>query len=299
LDICLTFKKIAPGLATALFRLIASLPLSLAQKIGRFLGWIAWCLPGSYKQRASINIAFAMPKAGRALRKRAMLFVGQLFFEMPFWWVTRDDKLINRHVTCDNWTQFSDALSLGKGVILLSPHAGCFELLGPVYSSRFKSTVLFRPPRMAWLQDWIITMRSRSQLKMAPANQSGVRTLVKTLKRGNTIGILPDQVPVDGEGVWAPFFGQPAYTMTLVERLQSLTDATIFILGAKRNDSGIGFTILHKRMHQSLSSDPVVAATQINREMEDMIMQMPDQYLWGYNRYRQPKQKLGTTPSQQ
>jgi len=136
-----------------------------------------------------------------------------------------------------------------------------------------------------------VKMRSRDKLTMAPANQSGVRTLVKTLKRGNTIGILPDQVPVLGEGVWAPFFGRPAYTMTLVERLQSLTGATIFILGAKRHEKGCGFTILHKRMNEPLSNDPVEAATQINAEMEAMIRQMPEQYLWGYNRFRQPRAK--------
>jgi KDO2-lipid IV(A) lauroyltransferase len=79
--------------------------------------------------------------------------------------------------------------------------------------------------------------------------------------------------------------------MTLVERLQSLTGATIFILGAKRHTKGCGFTILHKRMDEPLSSDPVEAATQMNAEMEAMIRQMPDQYLWGYNRFRQPRAK--------
>jgi KDO2-lipid IV(A) lauroyltransferase len=183
------------------------------------------------------------------------------------------------------------ALALGKGVILLSPHAGCFELLGPVYSSRYRSTVLFRPPRIAWLQEWIIGMRSREQLTMAPANQSGVRTLVKTLLRGNTIGILPDQVPTDGEGVWAPFFGKPAYTMTLVQRLQKLSGATIFILGAKRNNIGQGYTLKYKKLEQPLPEDDIAAATVINQEMEAMIMQMPEQYLWGYNRYKAPKNK--------
>lgn len=134
-------------------------------------------------------------------------------------------------------------------------------------------------------------MRSRKQLTMAPANQSGVRTLVKTLKRGNTIGILPDQVPVEGEGVWAPFFGRPAYTMTLAQRLQSLSGATIFILGAKRNAIGKGYTLHYKELLEPLSEDPVQAATEINREMENMIRLMPDQYLWGYNRYRAPRVK--------
>jgi KDO2-lipid IV(A) lauroyltransferase len=144
---------------------------------------------------------------------------------------------------------------------------------------------------MQWLQDWIIAMRSRAQLTMAPANQAGVRTLVKTLLRGNTVGILPDQVPAKGDGVWAPFFGKPAYTMTLVQRLQKLSGATIFILGAKRNRIGQGYTLKYKKLEHPLPDDDIAAATIINQEMEAMIAQMPEQYLWGYNRYKAPKNK--------
>jgi KDO2-lipid IV(A) lauroyltransferase len=144
---------------------------------------------------------------------------------------------------------------------------------------------------MEWLQNWIIKMRSRRLLSMAPANHSGVRSLVKTLKRGHTVGILPDQVPVEGEGVWAPFFGKPAYTLSIVQRLQSLTGATIFILAAERKAIGEGYKLHYKEMLSPLSEDPVTAATEINQEMEKMIRLMPEQYLWGYNRYRQPKHK--------
>lgn len=282
---------IGPLFASAVFKSLAWLPLTILQRVGRFCGWITWIIPGSYKNRAIENIKQAFPDAPEALQKRSILNVGMLFLEMPFWWVRRNDTALNKLIECDNWKQFDVALARGKGVILLSPHAGCFELLGPIYGSRYQSTVLFRPPRMQWLQNWIIKMRTRKLLSMAPANQSGVRSLVKTLKRGNTVGILPDQVPVDGEGVWAPFFGKPAYTMSIVQRLQSVTDATIFILGAERKALGEGYKLHYKELINPLADDPIAAATQINQEMEEMIKRMPDQYLWGYNRYRQPKHK--------
>ncbi len=282
---------IGPLFASAVFKTLAWLPLSALQRIGRFCGWITWVVPGSYKRRAAENLKQAFPDVTEEMQRRAILNVGTLFLEMPFWWVRRNDEELNKLLECDNWAQFDRALSKGKGVILLSPHAGCFELLGPVYGSRYQSTVLFRPPRMEWLQDWIVKMRSRKLLAMAPANQSGVRSLVKTLKRGNTVGILPDQVPVDGEGVWAPFFGKPAYTLSIVQRLQSLTGATIFILAAERKALGKGYKLHYKELLSPLSDDPVAAATEINQEMENMIRLMPDQYLWGYNRYRQPKHK--------
>ncbi len=284
-------NKIGPLLATLLFKLVGALPLSIVQALGWCAGWLTWRLPGRYKRRAAENLKQAFPDSTAQTLRAALLSSGQLIYEMPFWWTRRDDAFLNTKLACDNWQQFDEALALGKGVILLSPHVGCFELLGPVYSSRYRSTVLFRPPRMQWLQDWIIAMRSRDQLTMAPANQAGVRTLVKTLLRGNTVGILPDQVPAEGDGVWAPFFGKPAYTMTLVQRLQKLSGATIFILGAKRNHIGQGYTLKYKKLEQPLPDDDIAAATIINQEMEAMIAQMPEQYLWGYNRYKAPKNK--------
>ncbi|MEO6921780.1 MAG: lysophospholipid acyltransferase family protein [Collimonas sp.] len=207
---------------------------------------------------------------------------------MPYWWVRRNDKQLNCQVECDDWHLFRKALVDGHGVILLSPHAGCFELLGPIYSSHHPSTVLFRLPRKNWLQPWIIKMRSRPQLTMAPANGSGVRMLVKTLLKGQTIGILPDQVPALGDGVWASFFGRPAYTMTLVQRLQNISGASIFVLGAERLGIGLGYRLHVHPIARQRDSDPVIAAGEMNSEMERMIRRMPTQYLWGYNRYKMP-----------
>ncbi len=284
-------EKIGPPIITLIFKSLGALPLSVLQRLGKFFGWLAWCLPGSYKESARKNLLQAFPESSPRMLRAAMMSVGQLMFEMPYWWTRRDEQAMDATLQCDNWSQFDEALSLKKGVILLSPHLGCFELLGPIFGARYPATVLFRPPRMAWLSGWIVKMRSRRQLTMAPANQSGVRTLVKTLLRGRIIGILPDQVPVDGEGVWAPFFGRPAYTMTLVHRLQQLTGARIFVLAAERKAIGKGYLLHCKRLEAQLPDNPEAAATAINQEMEALIRKMPEQYLWGYSRYRKPKTK--------
>ena len=283
---------LGPLLITALFRFLACLPLTLLQILGYGAGWLIWILPGSYKRRAAENLAIAMPDASPQILRASLISVGQLFFEMPYWHIRQDEAELAKQVQCDGWDAFAQALALGKGVILLGPHAGNFESLGAIYTSRFPATVLFRPPRLAWLQEWIIKTRTRNKLTMAPANQTGVRSLLKALKRGQSIGILPDQVPVLGEGVWAPFFGQPAYTTTLVQRLQSLTGAPIFVIAAQRNGIGKGYTVRYQAMKEPLSDDIDIAATQLNRAMEDMIRLMPTQYLWGYNRYRAPRKKL-------
>lgn len=281
-------NRALPWLATCIFKSLAFLPLYVLQSMGKALGWLAWLIPGSFKRLSNTNFLNAFPEATPQMLRAAMLSVGQMFLEMPYWWVRRNDRALNRTVAPADWQLFEAALAKGKGVILLSPHMGCFELLGPIYSSRHPSTVLFRPPRMPWLREWIVAMRTRQKLKMAPANQTGVRSLVRTLLKGQTVGILPDQVPIMGEGVWAPFFGRPAYTMTLVQRLQSLTGAKIFVLGVERLGIAKGYRMHIDPMDEPLSEDPVLAATQINSAMEAMIQKAPTQYLWGYNRYKQP-----------
>jgi len=285
------FNKLGPLLVTALFRFLACLPLTVLQILGYGAGWLLWILPGSYKKRAAENLAIAMPEASPQTLRASLISVGQLFLEMPYWHIRQDEAELVKQVQWDGWDEFQEVLAHGKGLILLGPHAGNFESLGAIYTSKFPATVLFRPPRMTWLQNWIIKTRTRKNLTMAPANHTGVRSLLKALKRGQSIGILPDQVPVAGEGVWAPFFGKQAYTTTLVQRLQSITGAPIYVMAAQRNGIGKGYTVRHQAMKEPLSDDIEVAATQLNRAMEDMISLMPTQYLWGYNRYRTPRDK--------
>jgi len=278
-------------LATAVFRFFACLPLPILQILGWGAGWLVWILPSRYKQRSAENLAIALPEASPHILRASLISAGQLFLEMPYWHMRRDEAKLAQQVQCDGWDEFQAALALGKGLILLGPHSGSFELLGAVYTSRFPATVFTRLPRQPWLHDWIIKTRTRKNLTMAPSNQSGLRTLLKALKRGETVGMLPDQVPSMGEGVWAPLFGKLAYTTKLVQRLQSITGAPIFVMAAQRNGIGKGFTIRHQAIKELLSDDVDLAAAQLNRALEDMIVQMPTQYLWGYNRYRIPRGK--------
>lgn len=202
-------NKIGLIFVTVSFKALASLPLTVLQKVGYCAGWLLWILPGKYKQRAWVNMRRAFPDATPDMLRASLINVGQLFLEMPYWHTRHDNQELAGQVQFDDWDKIEQALNKGKGLILLGPHAGSFESLGAIHTSRFLATVLFRPPRIAWLQEWIIKTRSRARLTMEPANHTGVRSLVKALKRGQSIGILPDQVPVMGEGAWAPFLANP------------------------------------------------------------------------------------------
>ena len=142
---------------------------------------------------------------------------------------------------------------------------------------------------MKWLGDLINRIRFSPQLTLVPATQKGVKGLVRTLMRGNTIGFLPDQVPAEGDGVYAPFFGQPAYTITLVQRMQSIRQTPIFTVGLERLNNAKGYRLHVIPMTAPLSEDPILAATEMNAALEAMIRRMPTQYLWGYGRYKTPR----------
>jgi len=187
-------------------------------------------------------------------------------------------------------------LQRGRGLVLLTPHMGSFEVSAQAYAERFGArqpiTVLYRPARQAWLRTLEESARARPALATAPANLSGVRLMMRALRRGETVGLLPDQVPPAGMGVWAPFFGQPAYTMTLAARLVQQTGAAVAVLWTERLPRGGGYVVRAMELPAPIpdQADELHAALAINRSMEAVIRCKPSQYLWGYHRYKQPRQ---------
>jgi KDO2-lipid IV(A) lauroyltransferase len=112
--------------------------------------------------------------------------------------------------------------------------------------------------------------------------------LLKDLKKGNAIGLLPDQVPQHGEGVWADYFGKPAYTMTLSAKLHQMTGAPIILSYAERLPHGRGYVIRFAPFDETLGETVEDQARAINLAMEKLIARCPSQYFWSYNRYKTP-----------
>jgi KDO2-lipid IV(A) lauroyltransferase len=186
-------------------------------------------------------------------------------------------------VACDSWTVVEQARRAARGIIFLTPHLGCFEISSLYGAQRLPITVLYRQPRMRWLEPLMMAGRQRWRATLAPANLRGVRMLYRALQRGETIGLLPDQAPGVGEGVWAEFFGRPAYTMTLARRLQKATGAAVIMAFAERLSRGRGF-----RLHLTPLAPEQLEPTALNAAVEQMVRRCPAQYLWSYNRYKVP-----------
>ena len=273
---------------TFLFWLISRLPLAWLQAIGGALGLLAAKVPGRYGKRLTENFRHAFPDATDEMVDEAARSMGRMILEMPYFWTRHTIKAKLYDFNEVVWPALDRLQDEGRGLIVLTPHLGCFEVLPQSYAMRRPVTVLFKPPHQPWLRDWVERMRNRQNMTSAPANPRGVRMLVKALKRKEAIGILPDQVPIGGEGTWAPFFGRPAYTMTLVQRLQQWSGAPIAIVASIRLPRGGGYRAYLHIIDEALPADPSEAATVINRVVEDLVRLAPTQYLWGYNRYKHP-----------
>jgi KDO2-lipid IV(A) lauroyltransferase len=272
---------------TFLFRILSHMPLWALQVLGWLLGWTAFLASGDYRQRFLENVAQA--GVPRAQWLPAVGESGRLVAELPRLWLGQPVALL-----WDGAQHVEAALAQRRGIVFLTPHLGCFEITAQAYAQRFGAagqpmTVLFRPARKAWLRALVASARQRPGLATAPTTLAGVKQLIKALKAGQCVGLLPDQVPPVGLGVWAPFFGKPAYTMTLSARLALQTGATVLLAWGERLPWGRGFVIHVQTLEQTLSPDMEQAAAQINNAMEGLIRDKPQQYLWGYARYKTPK----------
>lgn len=269
--------------------------------LGVVAGWSTYLFSATYRKRFDANAAAASIAPQRA--RPAVASAGRMVLELPYLWFREDDP-ISPLVTWRGGAvleaALAEALSHQRGLLFLTPHLGCFEVIAQAYAERYGAmqpiTVLYRPSRQRLLRDLVDGARERPHLHTAPASLAGVRQMIRALRRGEAVGLLPDQVPPDGMGVWAPFFGQPAYTMTLASRLAQQTGAQIILMRCERREAGLGYTIEVTNPVESLpqgaandASHQVACAALINREMERLILRCPGQYLWAYDRYKSPR----------
>lgn len=265
------------------FRLFSRLPLPVLHNIGAVLGWLIWLASPAYRRHLRENMALAGMEHAR---NAAIAEAGKMAIETPRIWLRPQAELQAIVARVSGWERVEAARQAGKGVIILTPHLGCFEIAGHCIASRMPITTLYRRPHQDWLAPLMEAGRGRA-FKLAPADVGGVRRLIRALRQGEAIGVLPDQVPGNGEGVWAPYFGKPAYTMTLVARLAETGAATLFVF-AERLHYGAGYHVHFFPLSQPLAGDLPTRVAQLNREMEMIIRKCPEQYLWGYNRYKVP-----------
>lgn len=269
-----------------LLRLVARLPLPLLHAIGAVLGWAVYLISPRYRRVTRRNLEIAGLGTAR-LRAAVVCETGKGALEVPAIWLRAHADVAGFVVEASGWEHVERAAGAHKGVILLTPHLGCWEVSGQYIASRIPITVMYSPPNLKSLEPLMQAGRNRgAAMKSVPADMRGVRAMLKALRRGEAIGILPDQVPGGGEGEWADFFGRPAYTMTLVGRLAEQTGAPVLVCYSKRLPRGRGYRFEIEPLLAARSSESPVRT--LNRSLEKVIGRCPEQYLWSYNRYKVP-----------
>jgi Kdo2-lipid IVA lauroyltransferase/acyltransferase len=282
-----------------LFKLAAVLPLWLARRIGLALGWLVWVLSPRYRALTRSNWGYACrsgglgeaikmsPSRAAAMLRKSIGHAGLIAAELPAIWC---DPNSAKRMRITGLEAVTAVLQRGRGVVILTPHLGAFELSPRAFAQHHPITVLYRPARQPAFRRLMERLRPMAGVSTAPATGAGVRQLLRALKNGEAIGMLPDQVPSQGEGEWADFFGRPAYTMTLPIRLAQSTGAAIVWALAIRTKNGwhldfsvwdCGDDFAHRPIH--------VAVHEMNQALEAQIARAPDQYLWAYNRYKTPR----------
>ncbi|GAB4039079.1 MAG: lysophospholipid acyltransferase family protein [Rubrivivax sp.] len=277
-----------------LLRWLGRRPLWMLHALGAGMGWLAWWGSERYRRRMRSNAALA--GYGEAEVRAAVPEAGRMIAELPRLWLRPPGRPLADPVRWEGDAWLQGLLESGHGLVLLTPHLGSFEVAAQAYAERFGArwpmTALYRPAEHAFVRRLEETARARPGLMTAPASVAGVRQLLRALKAGQTVGMLPDQVPPRGMGVWAPFFGRPAFTMTLAARLARQSGAALAVLWCERLPRGAGYVVHAQPLAHPPAddADEVAAATAVNASMEAVIRQCPAQYLWGYFRYKGPSE---------
>ena len=272
-------------LLSVLLRAAARLPLGVLHAVGTVLGWAMYGMSPTYRRHLRENLA----RAGyddAATRRAAIAAAGQMLTEIPPVWFSPPERIARLVKRVEGEAAALEALRQGKAVLFLTPHMGCFEVAAQYAALRAPITVLYRPPKVAWLDPLMREGRVRRNVRLVPANLAGVRELFNAVRRGEAVGFLPDQVPGVGEGEWAELFGSPAYTMTLAAKLAARDNLECFLAFARRLPRGEGYEILLRPFPAQLENES--PARRLNRAIEALVRECPAQYLWGYNRYKVP-----------
>ena len=269
-----------------LLKIFSSLPLWFSHGLGGLFGWLVFLGSATYRKRFLVQARQA--KVADSDWRAAVREAGKLVAELPRLWF---GPSVSVRWVGEELVEHS--LGTGRGVIFLTPHLGGFEVTAQAYAQRFGAaqpmTVLYRPPRQPWLRLLVSQSRARPGLVTVPTSLGGIRQLVRALRSGQCVGLLPDQVPPTGQGVWAPFFGRDAYTMTLAVRLARQTGATVLMAWGERLSWGRGYVVQVMALDDAWPDDDGQAVRVMNTALERLILRCPRQYLWGYARYKQPR----------
>jgi len=276
-------------LIIALLHLSAALPRGVRVALAQLCGWLLWLTASRARKTTETNLALCFPSMVAAQRqtlaRQSLVETMKLSLEMGPAWIWPAERAIALIDRVEGRELIDAARNAGRGVVILAPHIGNWELLGLWLGKHYQAIHLYQPPKSPLLDRLIRTARSRSGAQVVATDKKGVATLLKGLKNGAITGILPDQEPDASGGVFAPFFGVNALTATLAANLARKTNAVMLAVYVKRTDDGYAL-VIEPVDDSVMSEDETVAATAVNRAVEICVHAVPAQYQWEYKRFK-------------
>jgi len=283
-------SPVVAAVVRSTIRGLGRLSLPNARRLGRGIGALLWRVPNQFRDASLRNVRRCFPELGEEDQRRivrvSLISTGLNVVEAGAMFHGSAEQLQELEEEVVGSDILDAAVARGRGVLALGPHLGNWEYLSHAIARGWGLVGLYRPPRIAELDTYLRQSRERLGTEMLPATGSGLRRLVRVLKEGGVVGILPDQEPLKGAGVFAPFFGVSALTMTLVGSLVRRFDAAVVIGWAERTESGRFRIHIEKGPAGLGDPDPVRAATRLNLGVEQCVRKTPEQYTWSYRRFR-------------
>lgn len=272
-------------------RVLARLPLRAIHALGAAIGLSLYVLPTESRRIARRNIELCFPQLDlrqrRALLRSSLLETGKGLLEASALWLWTADRTVGLVREVEGQAELDNAFAEGRGVVVLGPHLGCWELTGLYCSHHYPMVSLYRPFRIPRVDALMRAARERAGARLLPVDRAAVLGVRRALQRAELVGILPDQDPAQRAGVFTPFFGVEAHTMTLASRLVRQSGAAAVFAFAERLPGGSGFRLHFQRAPGALADpDPARAARALNQGIERCIAISPAQYLWVYRRFK-------------
>lgn len=269
----------------------ARLPLRILHILGAVWGELLYCIPNRTRQTTRRNLKVCFPEMSETeiaeLTRASLQNTACTALEMGKSWLIPINETTNLVVQSEGMDAFNKAVAAKEGVILLAPHLSNWEIFGFYIVTGIPSVFMYQPPKHPALDSLLKQTRSRNGIKLAPTNRQGVSLVLKSLQKGELVGILPDQVPTDGGGLFAPFLGQQALTMTLVGKLLARRKVPVFCGYAERLPNARGFKVIVMPANDLIYSNDLAESVEgLNRSVEACVLKALPQYQWEYKRFR-------------
>ena len=246
------------------------------------------------KHISKVNIELCFPelsdKEKHKLLRQTLIENGKTLIECFWLWRHPKQVLTSLLGKIENKHLLQQANQKSLGTIFVTPHFGSWEFIGLLTAAHTDLFILYAPPKSKYIEQLSCKGRASTGGKVISTESLNIKTLIKHLKSGGSVGILPDQVPEGNGGTYSSFFGRKCYTSTLVCRLANkLKCPVVFCYALRTQDNFIHYNAHYFVADEKIYNEDInIATNALNTSIESFINTAPSQYIWGYKRFKRP-----------